>query len=190
MTQLLIGLALFLGVHSTSIFATSWRDSMATKSPGGWKIVYSVVSLIGLVLIVRGYAESREAPTVLYVTPYWMRYVATVLLLPMFILFLASIFPGRIQTATKNPLLVAAKLWAVAHLLVNGTLADVLLFGSFLVWAVADRVSLKRRTPRAVPGVPPSPANDVIIVIAGLLLYGVTVVWAHAALFGVPVLVR
>ncbi|MBT8080390.1 MAG: NnrU family protein [Gammaproteobacteria bacterium] len=188
MTQLIAGLVTFFAPHSVSIFAVDWRDRMAATYGAGWKAAYAIVSLIGLVLVARGYAELRNTPTVLYVTPYWMRHVSAVLLLPVFVLFLASIFPGRIQTATKNPLLVATKLWALAHLLVNGTLADVLLFGSFLVWAVLDRISLKRRTPRAVPGAPASAANDVIVVVAGLALYAVTVVWAHAALFGVPVI--
>ena len=185
MTQLLVGLVLFFGIHSVSIVATSWRDAVAAKSPVGWRVAYTVVALIGLVMVSRGYAELRITPTVLYVTPHWMRYVSAFLLLPVFILFLAPYFPGRIKTATKFPLLAATKLWALAHLLVNGTLADVLLFGSFLLWAVADRISMKRRTVRSLPGAPESAANDVIIVVLGLVLYGFTVVWAHAALFGV-----
>ena len=185
MTQLLIGLVLFIGIHSVSIVATGWRDGMAASSPVGWRALYAVISLIGLVLLVRGYAELRMTPTVLYVTPHWMRYVSAALLLPVFILFLAPYFPGRIKTATKYPLLAATKLWALSHLLVNGTLADVLLFGSFLAWAVVDRISMKRRTARPLPGMPESDTNDIIIVVLGLALYAVTVVWAHAVLFGV-----
>ena len=188
MAQLIAGLVLFFAAHSVSIYALDWRDRMAARYSSGWKIGYAIVSFVGLVLVSKGYADLRATPTILYVTPHWMRYVSAVLLLPVFVLFLASAVPGRIQTATKNPLLTATKLWALAHLLVNGTLADVLLFGSFLVWAVLDRISLKRRTPRAVPGAPPSAANDAIVVVAGLALYAVTVVWAHAALFGVPVI--
>lgn len=185
MPQLLFGLALFLGVHSISIFAEGFRDRMAAKSEIGWKAIYSILSLAGLVLVARGYAEARLDPTVLYIPPMWLRHVAALLLLPVFILFYAPYFPGRIKTATKHPQLVAAKLWALSHLLVNGTLADVLLFGSFLAWAVVDRISLKRRTPRAVIGAPPKPWNDAILVVFGLVTYGVFVYWAHAALFGV-----
>ncbi len=188
MTQLLIGLVLFFGLHSVSIVAGGWRDRMAASSPIGWRLAYSLLSVVGLVLIVRGYGELRMTPTVLYTTPYWMRYVSAVLLLPVFILFLAPYFPGRIKTAAKHPLLAATKLWALAHLLVNGTLADVLLFGSFLAWAVANRISFKRRPVRPLPGAPASGANDLIIVVLGLALYGVTLVWAHGALFGVPLL--
>ena len=188
MTSLLTGLLLFFAAHSVSIVAPAWRDRMAAKSPIGWRLVYTVVSIIGVVLIVRGYGELRMTPAVLYTSPLWMRYVAAVLLLPVFILLLAPYFPGRIKTAAKHPQLVAVKLWALAHLLVNGTLADVMLFGSFLAWAVADRISMNRRAARPVPSAPETNANDVIVVVLGLLLYGVTVIWAHAALFGVSAL--
>ena len=188
MTQLLAGLVLFLGMHSISIFATGWRDSIAAKNAIAWKLVYGLISIVGIIVMAQGYSELRATPTVLYVTPVWMRHVAAVLLAPVFILVVASLFPGRISAATKNPLLVATKLWALAHLLVNGTLADVILFGSFLVWAVADRISLKRRAPRPYPAAPPSDANDIIAIVAGLAVYGIMVVWAHNALFGVPVL--
>ena len=185
MSQLLIGLALFLGIHSISIFAEGFRDRMAAKSDIGWKTFYSLLSLVGIVLVVRGYADARLDPNVLYVPPMWLRHVAAFLLLPVFILLYAPYFPGRIKIATKHPQLVAVKLWALSHLLVNGTLADVVLFGSFLAWAVIDRISMKRRTPRAVIGAPPSPRNDIILIVAGLATYAVFVFWAHAALFGV-----
>ncbi len=185
MLQLILGLALFLGIHSVSIVALPWRDKLAAKSEIGWKIFYGVVSLLGIVLIVRGYADLRQAPLVLYVTPVWLRHVVALLLLPTFVLFLAPYFPGRISQALKHPQLIAVKLWAVAHLLVNGTLADVLLFGSFLLWAVADRISMKHRVTRAVPGASPSKANDMIVVVVGLALYVATVLWLHEMLIGV-----
>ena len=185
MPQLLLGLALFLGIHSVSIVALSWRDKAAAKSEIGWKIFYGAVSLLGIILIVRGYADLRQAPLVLYATPVWLRHVVALLLLPTFVLFLAPYFPGRISQTMKHPQLIAVKLWAVAHLLVNGTLADVLLFGSFLLWAVADRISLKHRVTRAVPGAPPSKANDMIVVVVGLALYVATVLWLHEMLIGV-----
>ncbi len=185
MSVLLIGLALFIGTHSISIFAEGFRDRMAAKSEIGWKAVYSLLSLAGIVLVVRGYADARLDPTLLYVPPVWLRHVAALLLLPVFVLFYAPYFPGRIKTATKHPQLVAVKLWALSHLLVNGTLADVVLFGAFLAWAVVDRISLKRRTPREVMGAPRGPLNDALLVVFGLVTYGVFVVWAHAALFGV-----
>lgn len=185
MLQLLIGIVLFFGVHSASIVAFPVRERMAAKNELAWKGIYSLASLAGIVLMVRGYAEMREAPTLLYATPYWLRHVAALLLLPVFVFFIAPYFPGRISRALKHPQLVAVKLWAFAHLLVNGTLADVLLFGSFLAWAVADRISLKSRPERPLPGAPESAANDIIIVVVGIGLYLVFAFWAHAALFGV-----
>jgi uncharacterized membrane protein len=111
--------------------------------------------------------------------------VALLLMLPVFPLLAAAYLPGRIKAALKHPFLVAVKLWAAAHLLANGTLADVLLFGSFLAWAVADRISLKRRPQRPLPGAPERPMNDLIAVVAGLVLYGVFVTWLHQWLIGV-----
>lgn len=184
MLQLLIGLVLFFGMHSVAIVALPLRDKMAAKSDMGWKAMYAVASLIGIVLMVRGYAELRLTPTVLYVPPMWLRHIAAILMLPAFAFFIAPYFPGRIKAALKHPQLIAVKIWALAHLLVNGNLADVLLFGSFLIWAVVDRVSMKKRVARPLPGAPESKANDVIVVVVGLLLYVVFVMWGHETLIG------
>jgi len=185
MWQLILGLLLFFGIHSVSIAVPGFRDTMAAKSKWGWKIIYSLFSLAGIVLIVRGYGEMRLSPVVLYALPDWFRYVTAILLLPVFILFFTPYFPGRIRKAAKNPQLVAVKLWAAAHLLVNGTLAGVLLFGCFLAWAVADRISLKRRPARPVPVAPESAFNDAILVLLGLGAYVLMVFWLHRAWFGV-----
>ncbi len=186
MTLLIIGLVLFIGVHSVSIFAESFRDRLVAKSEAAWKGFYSLAALAGIALIVLGYADARLDPMVLYTTPVWMKHVASLLLVPVFILFLAPYLPGRISAAAKHPQLVAIKLWALSHLLVNGTLADVILFGTFLAWAVADRISLKRRTPRALPGLPASGMNDAILVVVGLVAYGAFAMWLHVMLIGVP----
>ena len=185
MLQLLVGLVLFLGIHSVAIVALPLRDKIAAKSDMGWKAMYAIASLIGIVLMVRGYAELRLTPTVLYVPPIGLRHVAAILMLPAFAFFIAPYFPGRIKTALKHPQLIAVKIWALAHLLVNGNLADVLLFGSFLIWAVVDRVSMKKRVARPLPGAPESKANDVIVVVVGLLLYVAFVMWGHEALIGI-----
>lgn len=185
MLQLLVGLVLFFGMHSVSIVALPLRDRMAARSDMGWKAVYTLVSLIGIVLVVRGYAELRQTPTLLYVPPVWLSHVAAVLLLPAFSLFIAPYFPGRIKDATKHPQLMAVKLWALAHLLTNGTLADVLLFGSFLIWAVADRISMQRRVPRPLQGAPESRANDAVVIVVGLVLYAAFAFWLHEVMFGV-----
>lgn len=185
MALLILGLVLFLGIHSSSIVAEGFRDRMAAKSELGWKAFYGIVSIVGIVLIVKGYADARMNPTLLYVPPVWMKHLAALLLLPVFILFFAPYFPGKIKAATKHPQLVAVKLWAVAHLLVNGTLADVILFGSFLIWAVVDRISFKRRVERPVPAAPARGLNDVLVVAAGLGVYVIFVLWLHEAWFGV-----
>ena len=185
MSQLLLGMLLFFGAHCVSIVAPGFRDRMAGKSELGWKALYSIVSLLGLVMMVRGYGELRMTPQLLYVPPAWLRHVAAILLLPVFVFFLAPYFPGRIKTALKHPQLVAVKLWALGHLLANGMLADVILFGSFLAWAVAARISAKRRPARPLPGAPESRANDIIVTVLGLAVTAVMVLWLHARLFGV-----
>lgn len=186
MTLLIVGLLLFLGIHSVSIVAPAWRDAqLAQRGESAWKGLYSVAAAIGLGLIIYGYGLARQAPLVLYTPPAALRHVSLLLLLPVFVLLLAAYLPGRIKTAAKHPMLLATKLWAAAHLLANGNLADVLLFGGFLAWVVADRISLKRRPVRSIPGAPARPMNDAIALIGGLLLYAVFVRWAHAWLVGV-----
>jgi uncharacterized membrane protein len=185
MLQLMLGIALFFGMHSVAIVAAPLRDRMAARSDAAWKAFYAIMSLVGIVLIARGYAELKHTPTLLYVTPAWMRHVTELLMLPVFAFFIAPYFPGRISKALKHPQLVAVKTWAVAHLLVNGMLADVLLFGSFLAWAVAARISMKNRTARPLPGAPESRFNDVIVVVLGLALYAAFVLVFHKMLIGV-----
>ena len=189
MSQLLAGLVIFLAVHSISIVNDDWRNRMAGRlGEWTWKGVYGLLALAGLLLIVRGYGLARMDPVVLYTPPQVLRLLAVGLMLPVFPLLFAAYLPGRIRDATRHPMLVATKIWAFAHLLANGTLAAVLLFGGFLAWAVADRISLRHRTARPVPGAPPSSRNDVIAVVLGLLLYAAFVMWLHRDLIGVPVI--
>jgi uncharacterized membrane protein len=189
MTLLILGLAIFLGVHSISIVAPAVRDRCAAAlGANAWRGIYSVISLAGFVLLIHGYGVARQAPVLLYAPPPWLRHVAMLLMLPVFPLLIAAYLPGRIKNAMKHPMLVAIKAWALAHLLANGMLADVLLFGGFLAWAVADRISLKRRVVRPVAGAPPSRWNDLIAVIGGLALYGLVLCCLHRVLIGVPLL--
>ena len=186
MTLFIVGLAVFLGVHSVGIFAPAWREAqIARRGDAAWKGLYSVVSLLGFVLLIHGYGVLQQAPVVLWTPPSALRHIALLLMLPVFPLLLAAYLPGRIKTAAKHPMLVATKLWALSHLLANGNLADVLLFGGFLAWAVADRISLKRRVARTVPGAPARPVNDVIAVVGGVALYIVFLLWGHRWLIGV-----
>jgi uncharacterized membrane protein len=188
MALLIVGLVLFLGIHSVSIVDPSWRDRVVARiGLVPWKGLFGVAALAGLVLVVLGYGMARDSlnPIVLYEPPTWARHLNLLLMLPVFPLLLAAYLPGRIQRATKHPMLLAVKIWAFGHLLANGTLADVLLFGSFLAWAVADRISLKRRTPIPVPGAPPGGKNDLIAVVGGLLLYLAFLLFLHTWLIGV-----
>ena len=189
MLVLVAGLVIFLGVHSVSIVAGDWRAAtIARVGERPWKGVYSLASAVGLALIVVGYGLARRDPVVLYAPPAGLRHLALVLMLPVFPLLFAAYLPGRIRAIAKHPFLLAVKLWALAHLLANGMLADVLLFGGFLAWAVADRISVKRR-PAAqtheVPAAPATSANDAIALIGGLAVYVVFLVWAHRWIIGV-----
>jgi uncharacterized membrane protein len=185
MAVLIIGLVVFLGVHCIALAAPAFRSrAIARLGEGPWKGLYALVAAVGLVLIVYGFHLARESPVVLYSPPGWMRYVTFLLMLPVFPLIIAAYLPGRIKTAMKHPLLAAVKFWALAHLLANGMLADMLLFGGFLAWAVVDRISLKRRV-QAVPAAPAGRFNDLIAVVVGLALYFFFIEWAHLRLFGV-----
>ncbi len=186
MAVLVAGLLVFLGLHSVAIVAPHWRDAQVARfGEARWKGLFSLISAIGLVLIIVGYGLARQSPIVLYVPPSALRHLAWLLLLPVFVLLLAAYLPGRIQSVTRHPMLLATKLWATAHLLANGTAADVLLFGGFLAWAVADRISMKRRTPRVKPELPAGRFNDAIAVVGGLILYGLTFAFLHVWLIGV-----
>ena len=186
MLKLVAGLVIFLGVHSVRIFAPGWRErTIARIGTGPWKLIFSLASLAGFLLIIGGYAAARLEPVLLYNPPYWVRHLVALLMLPVFPLLLATYLPGRIKAAVKHPMLTATKAWALSHLLANGMLADVLLFGGFLAWAVLDRISAGKRPQPVVRGAQLSLRNDVIAVVGGLILYAVFVMWAHVRLFGV-----
>jgi uncharacterized membrane protein len=185
MSVLIMGLVLFLGIHSIAIFAPGLRERARSRlGEGPWKGFYSLVSLLGFVLIIYGFGLARQSPLVLYAPPPWTRHLAALFMLPVFPLLIAAYLPGRIKTAAKHPMLAAVKFWAFAHLLANGMWADVLLFGGFLAWAVLDRISLKTR-PQNLRTARPGRFNDAIAIIAGLVLYVVFIGWAHVRLFGV-----
>ena len=186
MGMLIIGLAIFFMVHSVSVVNESWRDQMAAKmGEWVWKGLYASVAFFGLFLIVKGYGIARIEPVIIYSPPIWLRHVTILLLIPVFPLLLAAYVPGRFQAATKHPMLIATILWSIAHLLANGMLADLVLFGTFLVWAIVDRISMQHRTQRSIPAAPHSKANDLIAIIGGLALYIAFALWLHVWLIGV-----
>jgi len=188
MTWLLLGLLIFLGSHSVRIFAESWRGArVAAMGLNAWKGVYSIVSIAGFVLIVWGYGVARGAPVIVYSPPVWTKHVAALLTIPAFILLTAAYVPGtRIKRAVGHPMVAGVKAWAFAHLLANGTLADVVLFGSFLVWAIADYIAARRRDRAAGTVYVVGPiTRDVTAVVVGLLAWAAFAFWLHAALIGV-----
>jgi uncharacterized membrane protein len=185
MLVLIVGLVLFLGAHSVAIVAPHWRGRMALlMGPLQWKGIYAVISLVGFAAVIWGYSSARYSSITLYTPPLWLHYATFIFMLPVFPLLLAAYLPGRIKTTMRHPMLAATKFWATGHLLANGSLAAVLLFGGFLVWAVADRISLKHRT-QTLQTLPPSRLNDVIAIVVGLALYALFVWRAHLWLIGV-----
>lgn len=186
MQQLILGLAIFLGVHSIRIFAEDWRNARrAAMGEMAWKGAYSLLSLIGLVLIVVGYGQARLSPTLLWVSPTWAAHLAALLTLLSFVLLVATYVPGNaIKQRLKHPMILGVKVWALAHLLANGTLADLILFGSFLVWAVLCFRSARRREPAPVTG-RASPLATALTVAIGLGAWAAFAMWGHAALIGV-----
>ena len=186
MSLLILGLIIFFGTHSISLVNRRWRDQRLMRlGEPAWKGLYSLVSLLGLGLICYGYGAARLAPLILYTPPLWLRHLAFALMLPVFPLMLAVYLPGRLKAAARHPLLLATKLWASAHLLANGALAHVLLFGSFLLWAVADRIAVRGRGESPLVLGPKAMRNDVWAIGLGLLLYGIFIVWLHRLLIGV-----
>jgi uncharacterized membrane protein len=188
MLVLFLGLILFLGAHSVRIVAGGWRDAMMSRlGENAWKGLYSVVSLVGLVLIVWGYGEARLQPTVLWASPTWTRHLAALLVLIAFVLLAAAYVPrNNIRYRLHHPMVLSVKVWAIAHLLANNTLADVLLFGAFLAWAVVDFRSARLRD--AASSAPPPVGRagpTVVAVIIGVLVWAAFVFWAHRALMGV-----
>jgi uncharacterized membrane protein len=188
MTALIAGLLLFLGVHSVRIFADDWRTAqVARMGLNRWKLVYTVASLAGFALVVWGYGQARMAPVVVWDPPLWTRHAASLLVLPAFVLIVAGNMRGtRMKSVLHHPMVLGTKVWAFAHLLANGTLADVVLFGSFLVWAIADYASARRRD--RVAGTvyaPGSLARDAIAIVIGVVAWVVFGFWLHGWLFGV-----
>ncbi len=188
MIKLIIGLIVFLGVHSVRIFADSWRTKqLARLGEMTWKGLYSLIAIVGFVLIVWGYGEARATPIVLWDPPVWTRHVASLLVLFSFILIAAAYIPQtRIKVAVGHPMVLGVKLWAFAHLLANGTLADLILFGGFLVWAIADFIAARRRDRVAGTVTTKGPVmRDVTAIVAGIVGWWVFAFYLHAWWIGV-----
>jgi uncharacterized membrane protein len=187
---MILGLVLFLGVHVITTQRALRARMIVSMGESGYKIGYVLVSLAGLALIVWGFADYRATGWIdVWYPPTWMKHLTVALMLPAVILVVASYIRGRIYTTLKHPMLAGVKLWAAAHLLANGDLGSIILFGSFLGWAVFDRISLKHR---ADSGAPPIPVggigNDLIAVAVGIVAYLALAFAFHPVVIGVPVI--
>ena len=188
MTILILGLLLFLGVHSLRMVADDWRtQQIARFGELPWKGVYALLSALGLGLIVWGYRLSRAQPVPLWEPPLWIGHLTALLTIPAFILLAATYVPGsRIKAAVGHPMLLGVSIWALAHLLSNGSLADILLFGAFLAWAMMDFHAARGRERAAgVVYRDGTPASDLKVVATGLLGWGLFAGFLHAWLIGV-----
>jgi uncharacterized membrane protein len=190
MMLLIVGLIIFFGVHLLPT-APDVREALRTRlGDGGYRAVFALISTIGFVVIVLGYHKMQLHPgknPVLWDPPTWTRHVALVLMVPSLILLVAAYVPSKIRTAVKHPFLVSIKLWALAHLFANGDLASLFLFGSFLAYAVYDRISVKRRGALGPLGMKAAigTGNDILVVGIGLGLYALLLMGGHAWLMGV-----
>lgn len=187
MSLLIAGLIVFLGAHSVRIFADGWRSrQIAQRGELAWKGLYSLASAIGLVLIVVGYGQSRQAPVALWEPMLWARHLASLLTLVSFVLLAAAYVPRNgIRARLHHPMILGVKLWAFAHLLANHTLADLLLFGGFLVWSVFDYRAARRRDEAASTVYPPGTVSATMVTAAiGVAAWLVFALWGHAALIG------
>jgi uncharacterized membrane protein len=186
---MILGLVLFLGIHTLTTQRELRARFVTSLGEGGYKIGYSLVSLAGLALIVWGFAHYRATGMwVVWSPPTALKHITVALMLPAVILVVAAYIRGRIYTTLKHPMLAGVKLWAAAHLLANGDIGSIILFGSFLGWAVFDRISLKRRADAGAPPIPVGGVtNDLIAVAVGFVAYLALAFAFHPVVIGVPV---
>jgi len=189
---LVLGLVVFLAPHTLTVFRAARQRIVDHVGVLPYKAIYSIVSLIGIALIAYGFELYRSTGWIdVWHPPSWTRHVTVALMWPAIILVVAAYIPGDVKRTLKHPMLSGVKLWAVAHLISNGDLGSIVLFGSILAWAVFDRITLRRRTD---PGAPPIPTggrrNDIIAVVLGTVLYLVLALWFHPTVIGVHVFGR
>lgn len=192
MLLMIVGLLIFFMIHLVPTSPDVRRSLIERLGEGAYKVLFSVVSAIGLALIIYGYGKLYATPgknPELWSPPHAMRHAAMLLMLLSFVLLAAAYIPSRIRTAAKHPMLAAVKLWALAHLLVNGDLASTVLFGSFLAWAVYDRISVKHRTSLGPLGDRQGGlGGDIAVLLVGVGLFAIMLLWGHAKLIGVPLI--
>jgi uncharacterized membrane protein len=188
MNYLILGLVLFLGVHSVRIYADAWRtQTIARMGENAYKGAYSVLSLIGFGLIVWGFGIARDTPTLIWLPPQPMRHIAALFNVIAFILLAAAYVPGNtIKARVHHPMVLGVKTWALAHLISNGTLTHMVLFGAFLTWGVLDFISSRRRDRAQNTPYPAGTVNATLVtVVVGVIAAGLFAVWLHGLLIGV-----
>ena len=188
MALLILGLVLFLGVHSVRVFAEGARTRfIAQRGKNAWKGMYSVLSILGFVLLIYGYGLARQQPVVLWTPPTWTRHLAALLTLPAFVLLVAAYVPGNgIKARVHHPMVLGVKVWALAHLFVGRTLAAEIVFAAFLVWAVLSFRAARARDRAAGRVYPPGRVvPTVVTVVVGVAAWIGFALWGHAALIGV-----
>lgn len=193
MALLVLGIVIFLGMHLVRVVAPGVRTSFIERNgKNAWMGIYAVISLIGLGLIIYGFGEARAVTGMLYNPPVVLKHISLLLMLLAFICLAAGFLPaGRIAVAVKHPQILSIKIWALAHLLANGETSSVLLFGSFLAWAVVMRISMKRRQRAGELVLPTSRSSsyDLLAVVIGLVAYGLFIWKLHELLIGVAPIV-
>jgi uncharacterized membrane protein len=192
MLVLILGLILFIGLHSIRIVADGWRTRQIERiGANRWKGIYSILAIIGLVLIIWGFGLARQNPVLLYVPPLWLRHFNGLLVLIAFIFFAAARVPNNhLKAKFGHPQTLAVKIWAFGHLLATGMLHDVVLFGSFLVWSIALYATARARDRRAGTVYPPGTVKgDVLIVVIGAVVWALFAFWLHTLLIGVNPLI-
>jgi uncharacterized membrane protein len=186
---MILGLVLFLGIHTLPAQRELRARAIAAMGEGSYKLVYALISVLGIALIAWGFAHYRATGWIdIWNPPKALKHITLALMLPAVILVVAAFLRGHIYTSLKHPMLAGVKLWAAAHLLANGDLGSIILFGSFLGWAVFDRISLKRRSDAGGPPIPVGGwGNDVIAVAVGIVVYLALAFAFHPVVIGVPV---
>jgi uncharacterized membrane protein len=188
MTLLVLGLVIFLGVHSTRVFADGWRSAqLARLGEKGWKGLYTLASVVGLVMLVWGYGVARQTPVPLWTPVVGLRHLASLLTLLAFVLIAAVYVPrNSLKARIGHPMVVGVKVWALSHLLANHTLADLLLFGGFLVWAVLCFRAARRRDSATGTTYPAGTLQgNLLTVVTGVAGWLVFAMWLHGPLIGV-----
>ena len=188
MSILVLGLVVFFGVHSLRIFADGWRIRMiAKRGLNGWKGLYALASIVGFVLIIWGFGLARQAPTLLYAPPFWLRHITHLFTLMAFVLVVAAYVPrNHFKAAIGHPMLAGVKIWAFGHLLAVGFLHDVVLFGAFLLWAVVDFIVSRRRDRLAGTTYPAGTLRgDALVLVIGIMAWASFALWLHARWIGV-----